>query len=248
VAGIEVEDRGKAAVLRLQNGVTNAIGPDMVCDLLKLLPVLERDFRGLVLAGGEKFFSIGFDLPALLRFGEADMADFFTKLNALTLALYSIPIPTCAAVCGHAVGGGNILALACDYRIAALGKKRVGLNEVKLGVPVPYLADLILRQVVGDRGATEMLYSGELMGPEDALRIGLVDEVHPVEAVEGRAIEKISVLAALPPAALSAIKANRVESVRSKYEENRRVKDAFFLSCWFSPPVKELLEAASKKF
>ncbi|MFH2057592.1 MAG: enoyl-CoA hydratase-related protein [Pseudomonadota bacterium] len=73
------------------------------------------------------------------------MVDFFQRFNQLTLDLYTLPLPTACAISGHAIGGRNILALTGDYRFMAEGKKRIGLNEIQLGVPVPYLADLILR-------------------------------------------------------------------------------------------------------
>ena len=93
-----------------------------------------------------------------------------------------------------------------------------------------------------------MVYLGEFVEPEEAERIGLIDEVLPLEKVEGRAIEKIKELAMLPQRALSAIKATRVEGIKSKYEKNHKSKNEMFLDCWFSPPVQELLQKAAKKF
>ncbi|MCD6298770.1 MAG: enoyl-CoA hydratase/isomerase family protein, partial [Deltaproteobacteria bacterium] len=159
-----------------------------------------------------------------------------------------LPIPTACAITGHAIAGGTILALSCDYRFSAPGRKLMGLNEVKIGVPVPYLPDLMLRQVAGDRAATEMLYSGEYIDPDKAKKIGLLDEVLPQEDVENRAIEKITELASLPGPAFAAIKANRVEAVRMAYEKNYKAKHELFLDCWFSQPTQELLGKAAESF
>ena len=101
----------------------------------------------------------------------------------------------------------------------------MGLNEIKIGVPVPYLSDLMLRQIVGDRAATEMVYLGEFVEPIEAGKIGLIDEVLSDDKVESRAIEKITELAALPGQAFAAIKANRVEAIRLAYEKNHRAKN-----------------------
>lgn len=245
---VVIEDHDSLAVIRLNNGVTNAINPSLVEDLSVTVKQVEGQFRGAVLAGGNKFFSIGFDLPELLKLDRNGVTRFFYDFNRTAFDLFTIPLPTACAIAGHATAGGNILALTCDYRFAPEGKKLVGLNEVKLGVPVPYLADLILRQIVGDRSATEMLYGGELMPFSEAEQIGLVDEVLPLDKVEDRALEKVAELAALPRTAFEAIKANRVEAVRIRYEENYKLKHETFLDCWFTGQTQELLAEAAQKF
>ena len=122
MAGVTLETKGPIALLRIENGVTNAIGSSVLGDLERLLPEVRRNFRGLVLAGNPKFFSIGLDLPELLAFAREGMADFWRRYEDLALGLYTLPIPTAAALAGHANGGGAILALACDYRFVAEGR------------------------------------------------------------------------------------------------------------------------------
>jgi enoyl-CoA hydratase/carnithine racemase len=245
---VEIIDRETVAILRLNNGVTNAINPELIEDISAAVEVVKREFRGVVMAGGAKFFCIGLDLPRVIHFGRTEMSEFFYRFNDLVLALFTLPLPTCCAVCGHATAGGAVLALTGDFRFGAAGKKFIGLNEVKLGVPAPYLADLILRQTVGDRAATEMLYGGEYVTTSDAGTFGLVDEVLPQEEVEDRAVEKVTRLAALPQAAFSAIKSNRVEMVKARYEAAYKSRNEVFIDCWFSQPVRELLKEASRKF
>jgi len=124
----------------------------------------------------------------------------------------------------------------------------MGLNEIKIGVPVPYLSDLMLRQIVGDRAATEMVYQGEFVDPIEAGKIGLVDEVLFYDKVETRALQKVTQMAAFPQNAFAAIKANRVEAIHLAYEKNYKVKNEIFLDCWFSPLSQELLTKAAEKF
>ncbi len=243
-----VEEHGDIAVLRLNNGVTNAINGATVHSLSEALDEIENNFRGLVLAGGEKFFSIGFDLPTILLFTRSEMAEFFADFNALSAGLYTCGIPTCCALRGHATAGGCILALACDYRIAASGRKLIGLNEAKLGVPVPFFADLLLRQLVDDRVATDMLYTGEFLSSSEAEQVGLVDLVCDQAEVEQRAIEKVQTLATVSGSAFRAIKSNRVEAVIRQYDLQREAKDGYFLDCWFSDPAQMALKEASAKF
>lgn len=187
-----LEPHGQIALLRLGNGVTNAINPQLVIDMAEALETVKTQYRGLVITGGEKFFSIGFDLPALLGLNRVGMTDFFNRFIKLAYDLFTLNIPTASALGGHAIAGGNILALTADYRYAAQGKKQIGLNEIKLGIPAPYLADLILRQLVGDRVATEMIYNGEFMPMADAQEAGLVDDIFLPQALEEQAILKIT--------------------------------------------------------
>jgi Delta3-Delta2-enoyl-CoA isomerase len=245
---VRIEEKGDIAVLRLDNGVTNAMGSEMIGDLLEAVAQIRDNFKGMVLAGGEKFFSMGFDLPGLLPLDRTGMSDFFYGFNDACLALYTLPVPTACAVRAHAVAGGHILATTCDFRIAAEGKTKFGLNEIHLGVPVPYLADLIQRQLVPERAATNMLYQGSLFPVNEAKAMGLVDEVAAKEDVEDRAVKMVSELAALPAAAFAAIKENRVESVRRKYEKRFREKNEAFLDLWCTPETQQGLQAAAKKF
>ena len=245
---ISIEEQGKVMILRLNNTVTNAINPDMLNDFTEALLNIENQFEGMILAGGRKFFSIGFDLPELLKQDREGMKEFFNKFNEIALKLFTLPMPTACAISGHAFAGGNILALTCDYRFSVFGKIFIGLNEIKLGVPVPYLADLMLRQIIDHRSANEMLYRGDFMTTSQAKQIGLVDEIYSDEEVETKALEKVSEIAALSRQAFIAMKENRVETIRKKYEETYQSKTETFLDCWFSKKGKELLLEASSKF
>ena len=245
---VTVAMQGETAVLRLDNGVTNAISSELVADMASAVSQVGDTARGLVLAGNQKFFSIGFNLPELIQLDHAGMTDFFTGFDQLCLDLYTLPMPTACAMTGHAVAGGNVLALTCDFRFAAEGKKLIGLNEATIGLPVPYLPDLILRQVVGDRAATEMMYHGQFLPSSKAAESGLVDAVLPLTEVEAQAVAKINTLAALPRSAFTIIKENRTEAVRRDYERYNRAKLTKMLECWFEDSVQTLLQAAAKTF
>jgi len=245
---VKIEEHEDVALLRLDNKVSNAISTTMIENLSDAVNRIKAEFRGLVLAGGEKFFSIGFNLPELLKLDRPGMSEFFYRFNKVVLDIFTLPIPTACAITGHAIAGGTILASSCDYRFIASGRKLMGLNEIKIGVPVPYLSDLMLRQIVGDRAATEMVYRGEFVDPIEAGKIGLIDEVLSCDKVESRALKKVAQIAALPQKAFAAIKANRIEAIRLTYEKNYEVKNGIFLDCWFSPPTQELLTKAAEKF
>ena len=245
---VVMEAKGPVAVLRLNNGVTNAVGSELLRDLERLLPEVRQGFRGLLLAGNSKFFSIGLDLPELLAFDRDGMGDFWHRFEDLVLQLYTLPIPTAAAIAGHANGGGAILALACDYRFVAEGRKLISLNEVAIGVPVPYLADLLLRQIAGDRVAVDIEYESKLVAPEEARAVGLVDGVCTPEELEATAIEKVARLAAVPANAFELTKRHRVREIPARFQAVRPELDRTFMECWFDSKTQGLLREAAKKF
>lgn len=245
---VKLEDKENLTIVRLDNGVTNAISPALTEELSKVISSVKKDSAGMVLAGGDKFYSMGFDLPRLLLLDRSGMTEFFYFFNQVVFEILTIPIPTAAAIKAHAIAGGTILLLACDYRVAASGKVLMGLNEVKLGVPAPYLPDLTLRSIAGDVIASEMLYHGEFVDSSDAQSKGIIHSTVSKSDVEDKALEWVAGIAKLPSKAFQAAKANRVEAIAARYENSFREKNEKFLDCWFSPESQELLAEAAKKF
>jgi len=242
------EFKDHIAILRLNSGPTNPISSKMVDELSQALATLKGNARGMALCGGDQFFSVGFALPEVLKFDRPAMGDFIERFNRLCLDLFTVPFPTVCALSGHAVAGGNILALTCDYRYAASREKKIGLNELPLGLPVPYLADMMLRHTIGNRYASQMIYSGEFMSFSDAKIIGLIDVVGPPEELEDFTLDRLSQLASFQSQAFSAVKANKVEAIKGRYEKNHSSKKEMFLDCWFSEAVQKTLLEASVKF
>lgn len=248
MALVALEDHNKVAIVRLNNGVTNAVSPALVMELSDLLRRVRSEYDGILLAGGEKFFCIGFDVPKLLELDRSGMSDLFHRYDRILLDLFTMPKPTACAVKGHCLGAGETLLLACDYRYGAAGKSLYGLNEIKLGVPVPYLPDMLLREIAGDRIASDLLYTGDFIGPIEAERFGILHEILPTEVVEGRALEKLSELCKHQPRAFAAMKATRIEVVRSRYENKHEAKIEELMDCWFTNTTQKLLKELAKKF
>jgi enoyl-CoA hydratase/carnithine racemase len=197
---ISVEKHGKVLLAKMNYGVTNALNPKVFQELGEILQQVKNDeaVNSLVLgSSNEKFFSIGFDIPKLFEMNRDDFSAFYRMFNQVCMELYTLSRPTVAAITGHAIAGGCILALCCDYRFIAKGKKLMGLNEVKLGVPVPYLPDRVLHALAGVRKAREMMESGRFYAPDEMLKAGVVDEVLLIEDVVKTAIEHAGALGSL---------------------------------------------------
>ncbi|MBW1748495.1 MAG: enoyl-CoA hydratase/isomerase family protein, partial [Deltaproteobacteria bacterium] len=205
--------------------------------------------RGLVLgSSNEKFFSIGLDIPDLYPLDREDFRDFLRVFNRVCMDLYTLPKPTVAAITGHALAGGCILALCCDWRFIAEGRKLMGLNEVKLGVPVPYLADRVLHALAGVRHARKMMEGGDFYAPAEALEMGMVDEVLPVEEVVNRALAHAEKLGSLPKTGYGMIKRNRVETTVTEVLARETEMERYFIESWYSEAVRERLREAMEKF
>ncbi len=248
---IRIEYHNKVAIVKLDRDVTNALNLELVTELNKTLQKVKNnpDINSLVITGSnEKFFSIGFDIPQLFGFSKDDFKVFYKAFNRVCLELYTLPKLTIAAITGHAVAGGCILALCCDYRFIAEGRKKMGLNEIKLGVPIPYPADCILRQIVGFRNAREIVDTGEFYLPDKLLQMGMVDLILPLDQLLVKSIEKAKLLGALSQDAFAMSKRNRVEMVEAQVLAKLKEKERLFLECWYSAETRKRLKEAIAKF
>jgi len=248
---IDVELDGNVAMLKLDRDVINAVDMQVVKELNETLDRLRREdnISGLVVCStNDKFFSIGFDIPQIIGFDEEEFRTFFRGFNLACLDLYTFPKPTVAAITGHALAGGCILALCCDYRYIAEGRKLMGLNEIQLGVPVPYLADCIVRELVGLRNARSIMDSGEFYGPEQLIQMGMVDKVLSLADVLPQSIERVKLLGAMPQKAFAAIKHNRVERIEAQVLACREEQEQLFIDCLFSDEARDRVKEAMKTF
>ena len=246
---ISFSDHDDVALLRMNDGVTNPISPGLVDELSAYLQeIQQKEYKGMVLAGGEKFFSIGLDLPGLLKLDRQEAERFIDRFHQVLWQLLTLPMPTACAMCGHAIAGGTLLALMTDYRFIKAGKTLMGVNEIKLGLVIPYLAEMMLRLILPDSQAKEMIFGGEFYPADQTAAMGLVDQLCEQDACEQAALDKINALAKLPSAALAGMKKNRLESVTALYESNRDHQISLFKHFWFKPETQELLRKAAEKF
>jgi len=242
---------GSVAALTLDRGVTNPINLDLVAELSDALEEItsREEIRGVTLgSANDKFFSIGFDIPELYPLDRDGFKAFYQAFNRLCVALYALPKPVVAALTGHAVAGGCIVALACDYRFIAAGRKLMGLNEIKLGVPIPYPADCMLHDLVGTRTAREFTDTGDFFEADDLLARGAVDRVLPLDAVRGESLAWCRQLADAPGTSFARIKSNRTERVTAPIMRHLAEKEAQFVESWYAEETRRQLREAMENF
>jgi Delta3-Delta2-enoyl-CoA isomerase len=233
---VGLQKRDGIATLSLNRGSVNALNAMVVDQFKALLKPLEsdREVGAVVLTGSGKFFSFGFDIPEFLAFSKEQFTDYLVNFTEFYTYLFMYPKPVVAALNGHTVAGGCMLALACDYRIMVSGKAKIALNEIGFGSSVFAGSTEMLRFWVGSSHATDILYSGTMYTAEEAKGIGLVHEVATEQEVVPAARRAASGLAAKSPPAFASIKSLLRDSTarEMRHRENDSIKE--FVDIWYS--------------
>lgn len=189
-------EHGEVVELRLDRPPANALDPGLIAAITEA--VSRAEAPALVISGAPGMFSAGLDVPYLLTLDRDGMAEAWRSFVRLTRTLIASPAPIAAAITGHAPAGGAVIAISCDWRVMAAGTFRIGLNEVQVGIVLPeFLLDLMAR-IVGPRQAERLGVGGLMLPPEEALRIGFVDEVVSPGEVVDRAVAWCEHLLVLP--------------------------------------------------
>jgi enoyl-CoA hydratase len=206
---IEVETVEGIAVLRMQHGKANALDIEFCEALAARFNALRMndEVEAIVLTGAGTMFSAGVDLKRLSAGGADYVRAFLPALHKLYEEVFFHPKPVVAAINGHAVAGGAILACCADRRIMAHEAGRIGVTEMLVGVPFPALAFEVLRAAVPAEYLAEFVYSGATYMTDDALECGWIDEIAEPEELLEDALAVAEELAALPAAAFALTKA-----------------------------------------
>jgi len=233
---IEIERDEGVALVFLNRPKVNALDPVFVAEFLARWRELEADpsVGAAVLASRrEGIFSAGFDLKVLHGLQRERFAQFIQAFADLYRALFAGAVPVVAAVEGHAVAGGAILALACDRRIFAKGEGRFGVTEVDLALPLPPGVLQLLRAAAGEAAAAEAALFGRLYTPAEAQAAGFANRLVGTGEAFAEARREAQTLAAKPREALRAIRRElRAPWARALEEADARVGEEF-AQWWF---------------
>ena len=230
--------------VRLERGKVNALNEQVVDELARCLRDLSSDptVRGIVLTGTGKFFSFGFDIPEFLGASREEFARYLRKFTALYRDLFVHPKPVVAALNGHTVAGGCMLATACDARVMVRENAKIGLNEIGFGSSVFAGSLELLRFWVGDRRAQEVVYGGTLYTAAQALDLGLVDAVVPDGALLDGARTRLQGLASRSPQAFRSIKRLLRRPLAQEIERREEASIQEFVEIWYSEETRAELE------
>jgi enoyl-CoA hydratase len=199
-AVIDLERRADGvALVRMARPPVNALDLELVRAITRCVgAVTDSDARVLVLTGDGPCFSAGIDTKVAPTYDARQRRDAIDAINELVATICSAPLPVVAAVNGHAMGGGLVIALACDLRLAARGKHKLALNEVAAGVPFPAGPLAVVRAELDPSVMRDLCLTGRTVGPDEARALRVVDEVLEPRELLDRACERALELGALP--------------------------------------------------
>jgi enoyl-CoA hydratase len=202
---MEVTSRDDVAIVRMADGKANA----MSIEFCETVTAHFRELavaRAIVITGSGRIFSAGVDLLRLLDGGEPYIRRFLPALSTMLAAVFAHPRPVVAAINGHAMAGGCVLACAADRRLMARDGGRIGVTELLVGVPFPPAAMEIMRCALAPQYFEDAVFSGATYPPPQGVERGLVHEITEPDALLERAIAAATTLAALSPLAFAQTK------------------------------------------
>ncbi len=237
------------SILRVHGGKANAMSGEVLDAIERLIDGFEASpARAAVLVGYERYFSAGLALPLLVDLERPAMRRFIARFGDVMLRVFRCARPIVAAINGHAIAGGCVLALQCDWRVMVdSSDTRIGLNETQLGIGLPSSVLEPLKLAVPAASLVPIAYEGRLFAPAEAHALGLVHELAGAGELEAHAVARAQALATVPSTAMAQVKLGlrrpALEAIaRFADEETER-----WLDTWYSPAARERLQAAVVK-
>lgn len=231
--------------LRLDHGKANALDLEHVQELGTALERFGRDatLQAAILTGTRTIFCAGVDLTRVLDGGAEYARRFVPALSRTFHLLFTCPKPVVAAVNGHAIAGGCVLAAACDYRLMAEGSATIGVPELRVGVPFPLVAIEILRFATSTAHLQELVYRGATYTTDAAYERGLVDEVVPLDQLPQRAAIVAGRLALEPVARFRITKQQLRAPTIAAIAAHEADTDAAVAAEWERPETRAAIRA-----
>nr|VFK49311.1 MAG: Enoyl-CoA hydratase/carnithine racemase [Candidatus Kentron sp. TC]VFK65130.1 MAG: Enoyl-CoA hydratase/carnithine racemase [Candidatus Kentron sp. TC] len=196
-------DHGPIREIQLDHPPVNALRAPLVNALRHAIDDARNEgVEALMLSGTPGYFSVGLDIAYQIKQDQEAANLVFHEIFTMMRSIGTSRLPVVAAMEGHAVGGGAMIAILCDYRVMAKGEYKIGLPEVHVGLPIPPVVYRLVSRLVGPRLAERLCLEGRLVDPIEAGRIGLVDEVVSQDKVRKTALSWCQRMVKLPTRAM----------------------------------------------
>jgi enoyl-CoA hydratase len=233
-------------MLRLEGGKANAMDVALLDTIERLIDDFERaPARSAVLTGYERYFSAGLALPRLIDLDRPAMRAFMDRFARTMIRVLACEKPIVAAINGHAIAGGCVLALMCDWRICAEVDLKIGLSETQLGIGLPAIVLEPLRAAVPPASLVPIALEGRLFSPREAYELGLVHELGPGSPLLERSARfRAAKLAESPAAAVAQVKRALRTPVLEAIQRTADLEAEAWLDTWFSADAQARLHAA----
>ena len=249
---LETIDHGSVRELRLARPPANAINPELMGLLIDALNDASGSCEAIVISGRPGMFTAGLDVPELIQYNRDQLLRVWQQFLRMLETIARLPVPSVFAITGHAPAGGIVLALYGDYRIMPKGDFITGLNEVQVGLVVSPVIHKALERAVGPRTAEKILVAGKILKAEQALEIGLIDELaNDPDDVVRRAVHWCDQMLALPRLAMTSTRSLVRSDLVRLFDDRSKLDVEKFVDIWFSESTQaalnNLVERLQKK-
>lgn len=195
---IDTQQHDGITTLTLNRPPVNALNLSLLQALDAALASAYEQSDAVILTGRPGMFSAGLDIPEWLTYDRDTVKQAWHALFTVCRRVATSPVPTVAAISGHSPAGGAVLTLFCDERIMANGAFGIGLNEVQVGLVVPAEIHRPFARLLGKQTAQKLLLEGKMLSPEEALKVGLVDQLCALDDVHQTAQARLQTLLSKP--------------------------------------------------
>jgi 3,2-trans-enoyl-CoA isomerase len=236
MSSVLVSTDGGIATVTLNRGKVNALNESTVEEIRNSFETLEnnQDVRAIIFTGHGKFFSFGFDIPEFLSYSKNEFIRYLEKFTSLCTYLFLYPKPIIAALNGHAIAGGCMLATTCDYRLMVSDNAKISLNEINFGSSVFASSVDILRFCVGSINAQRVLYSGAMFSAEEAKRLALIDKIISQDELMEKTQDVAEDFARKDSAAFRSMKQLLRKPVADEIAQREKASIREFVDIWYS--------------
>jgi len=241
---MKLVNQDNIGLLMIDSPNSNAIDQVFIEESIRLFDEAANDdsIRAVLFTStNPRVFCAGLNPFIATKFSYDEMFKYIKDLNLLYYKIFGFPKPTVVAINGQALGGGCIMSLTADHRIMAEGNFQIGIIELGLGMPIPFGLISMLEYIIGNRIAERIIFSAQKYSPEQAMELGLVDELAKPEDLMVKAIEKARVLGEKPALAFRRNKEyfrkTALEGMKS--EKPRHLKE--WVECWFSEECQKAI-------
>lgn len=243
---IKVTKKDNYTIIQLNRGKVNAINHEMVKELRSSIVDIANDDTtgGLILTGIPNFFTAGLDVIELYSYDKEQITIFFEDFAGLFIDLVSFEKPLISAITGYSPAGGCVMAIACDYRVMAKGEKfTIGLNEVAVNIQISKNLIDAYAFWIGPGLAHKYILDGKLLKVKEAMEVGLIDEVVPLEEVLPRAEKQMRKYLSYHNGIFKKTKQKLREDWLNKLEKDPKkdLKEAAHM--WWQPEIRARLKA-----
>lgn len=243
---LDITNKNDYQIIQLNNGKVNAINMEMINELTASIIDAEADdaVRGVIITGQPHYFSAGLDIKELYHLDEKGSEEFWGSFLKMVVALNKFSKPLISAISGFSPAGGCVIAICCDFRYMASGDKYViGLNEVPLAILVTEGIFHLYAHWIGERRAHQYLMEGKLHSAQEALAMGLVDQLAPLDELMATAERKMQLLLRADDGALRGTKMNIKKELMKKVDVDIDSILSQAVGQWWSPNARAVMKA-----